>query len=501
MANGTSATSKRNSSAVSGAEAPKGRKNVGSRGKSDAEVGFVDDVEVRKADGSVTTLGEIDPEPKAEAPKKAPAIKTSPVQKPTRSVGKAGAAVAERTAAQIAADKKAQAAIDRAQKETEKLRAENKALLDAQKKADKDKKEADRKAKADLKAQEKADRDAKKEADKKAKEEEKNRKIGETADPEFNAAFHAAQDRALALVAQPFDTRALNLDFLSVPGVVLSPLGLKLPDNLTIGDWTEATRGLHGLQDVAAFALGDDLLFGETHFGKAYDVITEELGIEKQRAKDLKWISRTFPVEDRLEGLTITHYQEVAGLYAKNQYEAMRILHTAATNEPRVHTVKWVRDEVKKVIEPTEAGPSKADRKAAEEDALVLASTDQREADLAEFETQDEVNLAEQRELHALYEYAQRNDVVPSEAALRNLRRLVAHVYYLEAEVNTWKAKYEAAQAKLDLRDQAQAAVLEGGSDGPYDEPVTEEAGAGEDVLEEGDLSFLDNQSGEGQES
>ena len=435
----------------------------------DSELGI--DIPVVRANGDSTTLDEIEPKKKAVA---APKPATQAVPKAASASGKAAGSKAgnARSAALTQAEQIVARAREKAaeteRKAKEKIQAQQKKLKDQQaqqRETAKAKKEAEKKAAAEKREADKLaraqEREEKKAADKAEREAAKLRGIGETGDPEADAVFHAAVDEARTLSIVPTRTaREIDLSFLSIEGVSLSGVSLTLPENLSLAQWAKVTAGLNAVKEVSQFAIGDALRFGEERYGKQYDVVTEALGLEKQTVKNYKYVAGVFAKDVRVDGLGFTHHLEVAGLYQNNPVAALNILAQALIVDEKTGRVKpstWVRQQVQALRGDA---PKQPTERKAENAELVSLGTEAFEAALEDLGGDvAAVNRQVNRDAQALVEYAQENDVAPSDSVIRNVLRLQGLLSAAQAEAAEWKQRAEAAEARLTELGEAQARV------------------------------------------
>ena len=407
-------------------------------------------MDVHHLDGTVTPL--------VEAPAKGRQARAlTPVPKRvTRGLGKATVAK-QKGAGHVGGD--AQKVIDAAKKKAAdaKQAAKDKAAkerVDAAKKKADDKAAALDKKKAEHEA-EVAKRKAERDADAVQRKADRERAVGETGVPEEDAAFHAAVDEARALAVRIYDPSALNIPFLSRPGVDLRPTGLILPAGVPLLEWVDGMAALKGMGDLSTWATGDALVYGEGAYGKQYRVTAEALGLKPSTIKGYVNIARAFALEDRVPGASPTMHLVAASLYRKNPALARNVLEEAvATGQ----TKDWVAAQVRE-LQAEPGVPTKQEAAVAKRDALVNLSTAQREADLQKYDTEEEYNVAVREELVAVTRHAQDNMSVPAEATLRCLAYLQAQLTGALQAMETWKARALQAEGELGSRADAQARV------------------------------------------
>jgi uncharacterized protein YaiL (DUF2058 family) len=440
----------------------------------------LDSIEVRKLDGSISTLGDVDPTPAAEAAAPAPkGKKGTAVPKSASAAGTAGKSVSPKVQSIIdAGTKRAQALREKAQAEldatkarvaAEKLAAKEK--LAAERKAVAEKKKADAAAAKKKREDERAELKAKREQEKAEAEAAKLRGRGFTGNEEEDAIFTEAIEHAKSVAIIPSADTQVSLGFLNIPGVALRGNSLVLPEDLTLAQWTDVLAGINIVKETAQFAIGDALNFGNVKYGEQVAVVSEALGLDPQTVKNFKYVAGLFEPETRVDGLGFTHHLEVAGLYSQNPAAALNILNQALVvgDNGRVKPSSWVRKQVQALrsegtIAPTPqaAAASRRTQRTAE---LASISNAQWEADLEDLGNNEAaIARLSQEDTNALVAEAQTNDLVPAAITLRTVARL-------QAQVDFWKRRAEAAELELASISDAQNRVA-GYVAGPTDEEL-----------------------------
>lgn len=399
--------------------------------KTDAELGFVDDIPVVRADGSVERLGDVDPSTDTDTEPQAPAksrSRKSAASGPKKATPAGKATAGAKNAGKTAAEKKAEEKQRRADE-----RAKN------------------RKDREDAAAQRKADREAA------AKLKEEAAKLKEQAAAQAAADQKRAHDvvaGTTALAVLPQQEKKL-FGFIEVKGVTLTSKGLTLPENLTPLAWASTIRGLQTAQNSTQLAFGDALIFGQEHYANIYDHAIDELGLARSTVKNYVYVARAFPIDEREEGLTYGHYFEAAPLANKDKAAARNILATASYEGKNT---AWVREQVKAALGAgTSAATPAAKREAV--DALQSATKEQLEADLAALPNQKAREKAIRQDLNTLVEACKTDEAVNSAAVLVSIARLQAENSKLKQEVAHWKAEFLALSARQENFDAAQQSV------------------------------------------
>jgi hypothetical protein len=98
-----------------------------------------------------------------------------------------------------------------------------------------------------------------------------------------------------------------------------APATLRLPGTMTYGDWASAGRQLAWLSHGVAWALGDWLLYGQSHFGTRYRDAIAATGLDHQTLRNYAWVARSVPPSRRRDKLSFQHHAEVAALSEAEQ--------------------------------------------------------------------------------------------------------------------------------------------------------------------------------------
>ncbi|SDP94264.1 LmbU family transcriptional regulator [Lentzea jiangxiensis] len=125
--------------------------------------------------------------------------------------------------------------------------------------------------------------------------------------------------------------------------VLLSRVGLRIPEQLSFADWEKAGRQLAGIVDSSSWSLGDWLIYGAAHYSDRYQRVIRAVGLSYKTLRNYSWVSRRFPIERRREDLSFQHHAEVASLPADLQD---RLLDACTAGG---WTTKKLRDKVRTV--------------------------------------------------------------------------------------------------------------------------------------------------------
>ncbi|GAB1815575.1 LmbU family transcriptional regulator [Mycobacterium sp. MUNTM1] len=97
-------------------------------------------------------------------------------------------------------------------------------------------------------------------------------------------------------------------------GVMVTRVGLRLPENLPFDSWTRAGTRLAEVIDSSSWCLGDWLIYGKRYFPDRYERAIGTAGLRYQTLRNYAWIARRFPQDRRRGALTFQHHAEVASL-------------------------------------------------------------------------------------------------------------------------------------------------------------------------------------------
>lgn len=97
-------------------------------------------------------------------------------------------------------------------------------------------------------------------------------------------------------------------------GVMVTRVGLRLPENLPFDSWARAGSRLAEVIDSSSWCLGDWLIYGKRYFPDRYERAIGSAGLKYQTLRNYAWIARRFPQDRRRGALTFQHHAEVASL-------------------------------------------------------------------------------------------------------------------------------------------------------------------------------------------
>lgn len=86
-------------------------------------------------------------------------------------------------------------------------------------------------------------------------------------------------------------------------------LGLQLDESTTAEEWANIGKQLLVGNKILNWCLGDWLVFGEK---KNFASLSNELGFDEGYLRNLKWVSKEFPMSLRRDDISHKHYQILA---------------------------------------------------------------------------------------------------------------------------------------------------------------------------------------------
>lgn len=102
-------------------------------------------------------------------------------------------------------------------------------------------------------------------------------------------------------------------------GVLVTRVGMRLPQVLPFSRWEQAGRRLAGIADSTAWCLGDWLIYGQSMYADRYQRAVEAAGLDYQTLRNYAWVARRFDLDRRREELSFQHHAEVAALPPETQ--------------------------------------------------------------------------------------------------------------------------------------------------------------------------------------
>jgi hypothetical protein len=101
--------------------------------------------------------------------------------------------------------------------------------------------------------------------------------------------------------------------------VLITGVGLQIPNGLSFEDWERTGRQLAHIVDSSAWWLGDWLVFGKKNYSDRYERAIRAVGLRYQTLRNYAWVARRFDLQRRRPKLTFQHHAEVASLPLTDQ--------------------------------------------------------------------------------------------------------------------------------------------------------------------------------------
>lgn len=105
----------------------------------------------------------------------------------------------------------------------------------------------------------------------------------------------------------------------SMEQVLMTRVGLRLPESLAFTEWEKAGRQIARVADSTAWCLGDWLAYGQTRFADRYQQAIVAVGLDYQTLRNYTWVAKRFDLPRRRTKLSFQHHAEVASLTITEQ--------------------------------------------------------------------------------------------------------------------------------------------------------------------------------------
>jgi len=105
-----------------------------------------------------------------------------------------------------------------------------------------------------------------------------------------------------------------TLEQFSIDGLIVTRLGLELPDNLPYEQWELIGRKLRSVERAIQWLIGDWIRFGESHYGEMYAQALDATEYSYGTLRNQAYVAGRFELSRRHDNLSFTHHQEVAAL-------------------------------------------------------------------------------------------------------------------------------------------------------------------------------------------
>ena len=99
---------------------------------------------------------------------------------------------------------------------------------------------------------------------------------------------------------------------ITLPGVIVSPIGLEIDANLTEQQYNLIVGRLKFITSSATWMWGDILAFGERKYGSTYANALKDSNLEYGTLRDAKSVCSRIEITRRRVNLTYGHHREIA---------------------------------------------------------------------------------------------------------------------------------------------------------------------------------------------
>lgn len=142
--------------------------------------------------------------------------------------------------------------------------------------------------------------------------------------------------------------------------VLLERNGLVINGELSEAEWWELGRQLAGLKQLTEWAVADYLAYGEGRVGERYWQVAEMFSCSPQTVRNMAWVARRIPKDQRRVTLTFTHHRMVAALPEARRNELLlRAERGGWTVAQLYHYVREsVPERVRKELPPADEEPA-----------------------------------------------------------------------------------------------------------------------------------------------
>lgn len=150
---------------------------------------------------------------------------------------------------------------------------------------------------------------------------------------------HASSD-SLSAHSQHASKKSDGAALVESGEILITRVGLMLPDDLPFEDWKDAGSKLFRIADSSAWCIGDWLSHGQESYGNRYRTAIAEAGLDYQTLRNYAWVARKFDLARRRERLSFQHHAEVASLPPEEQDRWLNLADQG----------RWSRNQLRKTI-------------------------------------------------------------------------------------------------------------------------------------------------------
>lgn len=122
--------------------------------------------------------------------------------------------------------------------------------------------------------------------------------------------------------------------------VLVTQVGLQLPERLAFDSWAKAGRRLSDIASSSSWCLGDWLVYGQQHYADRYREAIKLVGLDYQTLRNYAWVARAVEHSRRRPSLSFQHHSEVAPLLGEEQVYWLK----------RAEENNWSRNELRRQV-------------------------------------------------------------------------------------------------------------------------------------------------------
>lgn len=94
----------------------------------------------------------------------------------------------------------------------------------------------------------------------------------------------------------------------------LKPTGIIIPDNLQEDEWLDIFKLLRKLNEAIQWSVGDLVNHAERSWGTTYTEMANITGYSEKTLRDYAYVARSVHLSMRIDNLSFSHHQQVAGM-------------------------------------------------------------------------------------------------------------------------------------------------------------------------------------------
>ena len=123
----------------------------------------------------------------------------------------------------------------------------------------------------------------------------------------------------------------------------LSFLGYEADPLLSLPKWIEDGAALATMDKAVRFAIGDWIVFGETHYGEAHAQAIDATALSYSSINSARWVASRIPQDRRRSDLSWSHHEAVASLPPLEQETVLRQAQTERLDREQTREIVRAR--------------------------------------------------------------------------------------------------------------------------------------------------------------